>query len=122
MKHLEKFKSYINENKVLTSKYIDFGWFITMNLSQITKMGVDNQAKTELVSMMANTRKPLINGKNYAEILNDMDMMKNPKILQALDDQTKKLIDYIKPRIIKYVIDCDDKTKWLLKIEKFRNF
>jgi hypothetical protein len=71
--------------------------------------------------MQQSLRNSLINGKNYTELLNDINtIINNPKYLSSLLSQVKGLIEYIEPRINKYVIDNDYKKNWLDKIKKFK--
>ncbi|MCK9415903.1 hypothetical protein M0Q97_04515 [Candidatus Dojkabacteria bacterium] len=54
------FKDFLNENvsKSDMNDFInDFGFLITLNFSQITKMGKDKKSTDELISMMSNLRK-----------------------------------------------------------------
>jgi len=99
----------------------DFGMLITMGFSQITKMGVDQKATDELSSMMKRLREPLINGKTYAELIDNLSLLyNNPKMLSAFIGQIRELLLYIEPRVKNYVKDCDVKDNWLGKIDKFK--
>lgn len=107
--------------KSINDFMFDFGMLITMGFSQITKMGVDQKATDELSSMMKRLREPLINGKKYSEIIDDVNFLyKNPKILSAFIGQIRELLLYIEPRVKNYVKDCDVKDNWLGKIDKFK--
>lgn len=111
----------VNKND-LTTFIFDFGIFITLNLSQVTKMGIDENATKELISMMRNLREPLINGKSYKELTTDINyLIQNPKLLSALLDQIRKLLIYIEPRIIKFVKEDEFKSNWLSKIKNFKD-
>ena len=66
------FKRFVNESKI-NQKYVtdflnDFGFLISLNFSQITKMGIDSDSTDELKQMMLNIRKPIINGSNFFEL------------------------------------------------------
>ena len=118
----DNFKIYESLNKPdIMNFFNDFGYFLTLNLMKIQTYAIDDNAKTELGKMQNSLRSPLINGKNYAELLNDIDsIINNPKFLSLFLSQIKKLIEFIEPRIIKFVIDNDYKKNWLDKIQKFK--
>ena len=125
IKKFETFKYKVNESvsvSTVNNFLIEFGFFISMNLSQVTKMGIDDNANRELESMMKSLRSPIINGKNYSDIIKDgVDMVsRNSKMISPLLLQISKFINYIEPRIKKYVKDCDTKDKWINKIEKLK--
>jgi len=107
--------------KFITDFLLDFGMLITMGFSQITKRGVDQKATNELTDMMKRLNKPLINGKKYSEIIDDISFLyKNPKMLSAFIGQIRELLLYVEPRVKEYVEDCDVKDNWLGKIDKFK--
>ena len=122
MKHLKTYQIFEYDNKKFINDFMfDFGMLITMGFSQITKMGIDQKSTDELSSMMKRLREPLINGKKYSEILDDINFLyKNPKMLSAFIGQIRELLLYIEPRVVNYVNDCDAKDNWLGKIEKFK--
>lgn len=122
MKYLKTYKIFESANRKFINDFmLDFGMLITMGFSQITKMGVDQKATDELSSMMKRLREPLINGKKYSEIIDDISFLyKNPKILSAFIGQIRELLLYIEPRVKNYVKDCDVKVNWLGKIDKFK--
>ena len=77
MKHLKTYKIFESANKKFINDFMfDFGMLITMGFSQITKMGVDQKATDELSSMMKRLREPLINGKKYSEIVDDVNFLR----------------------------------------------
>jgi hypothetical protein len=123
-KEFLKEQSEINESanrKFINDFMFDFGMLITMGFSQITKMGIDKKATDELSDMMKRLREPLINGKKYSEILDDINFLyKNPELLSAFIGQIRKLLLYIEPRVKNYVKNCDVKDNWLGKIDKFK--
>lgn len=123
IKNFEQFnliKESMNKNEIIDF-FNDFGFFITLNLSKVGTYAIDNNSKTELLNMQQSLRNPLINGKNYTELLNDINtIIKNPKYLSSLLSQVKGLIEYIEPRINKYVIDNEYKKNWLDKIKNFK--
>lgn len=123
MKHLKTYKIFESVDRKFVSDFLlDFGFLISMKFSQITKMGVDEDATKELTSMMKRLREPLINGKTYFELIDNVgDLYKSPKLLSAFIGQIRELLIYIEPRIKKFVIEGDVKDNWLLKIEDFKS-
>ena len=122
MKHLKSYKIFESANKKFISDFMfDFGMLITMGFSQITKMGVDQTATDELSSMMKRLREPLINGKTYTQLIDNLSLLyNNPKMLSSFIGQIRELLLYIEPRVKNYVKDCDVKDNWLGKIDKFK--
>jgi len=129
---VKNWKQFLNEQKLnetveINKNYVnafllDFGYLITFNLSQVTKMGIDSNSTNELNNMMLNLRKPIINGLNYAELIKDTNSLYNkPKLLSALLNKIREFLIYIEPRISKFVKDCEYKTKWLEKIEDLKS-
>ena len=99
----------------------DFGFFLYMNLVKVKTMSNDhNDANEELTNLVKTFNKPLINGKNFVELSTDNELYKNPKLLSALFKQVKNLIEYIEPRIERFVKESETKTIWLNKIDKFK--
>ena len=123
MKHLKTYKIFESVDRKFVSDFLlDFGFLISMKFSQITKMGIDEEATKELTSMMKRLREPLINGKTYFELIDNVnDLYKSPKLLTAFIGQIRELLIYIEPRIKKFVIEGDAKDNWLQKIEDFKN-
>lgn len=124
MKHLKTYKIFESVDRKFVSDFLlDFGFLISMKFSQITKMGVDEDATEELTSMMKRLREPLINGKTYFELIDNVgDLYKSPKLLlSALIGQIRELLIYIEPRIKKFVIEGDVKDNWLQNIEDFKD-
>lgn len=122
MKHLKTYQIFESANKKFINDFMfDFGMLITMGFSQITKMGVDQTATDELSSMMKRLREPLINGKTYAKLIDNLSLLyNNPKMLSSFIGQIRELLLYIEPRVKNYVKDCDVKDNWLGKIDKFK--
>lgn len=118
IKHLLK----ENLKKASTIELInDFGMFISMNLSQVTRMGKDEAATKELNLMMKNIRGPIINGMNYFELTKDVNsLIRNPKMLSALFGKIREFLIYIEPRIERFVADNQFKPKWLQSIARFK--
>lgn len=120
MRYLELFENFSNKSYINTF-LVDFGFFITLNLSQITKMGINDNATLELNKMMKTLRKPIINGNSYSEIIKDVNYLySNPKLLSALFSIIRDFLLYIEPRIDRFVIDSDTKNQWLEKIRNFK--
>lgn len=119
------FKRFVNESKI-NQKYVtdflnDFGFLISLNFSQITKMGIDSDSTDELKQMMLNIRKPIINGSNFFELTKDINKLyKDPKLISALLNKVREFIIYIEPRINRFVIDNEYKSSWLKKIEDLK--
>ncbi len=108
-------RKYVNE--FLT----DFGFFITLNLSQVTKMGIDEISNNELNQMMVNIRKPIINGKSYVELIKDINTIyDNPRLVSEIVNKVREFLTYIEPRIIKFVSPSESKDNWLDKINNFK--
>lgn len=129
---VKNFKQFINENGLnegieINKDYVnnflnDFGFLITLNLSQVTKMGIDSNSTNELTNMMMNLRKPIINGLNYIELTKDTNSLySKPKLLSEILNKIREFLIYIEPRINKFVKDSEHKTKWLDKIEDLKN-
>ena len=123
MKHLKTYKIFESVDRKFVSDFLlDFGFLISMKFSQITKMGVDEDAAKELTSMMKRLREPLINGKTYFELIDNVgDLYKSPKLLSAFIGQIRELLIYIESRIERFVVDGDVKDNWLQKIEDFKD-
>jgi len=120
MRYLKLFEEHNNKQSVV-SFLLDFGMFITMNLSKVESETKDVTSKDELSKMLSELRKPLINGKSFTEITTDMNsIVSNPKMLSGLFSQIRDLLIYIEPRIQKFVKDSDKKNIWLDKIINFK--
>jgi hypothetical protein len=101
---------------------IDFGTLISLNFSQITKMGVDGDATKELTLMMQQLRKPIINGQTYFDFLKDNmnTISNNPKLLSTLLGIVRDFLIYIEPRVNRFVTDGTIKDGWLDRINKIK--
>ena len=114
------------ESNQVNRKYVneflsDFGFFITLNLSQVTKMGIDETSNNELNQMMLNLRKPIINGKSYVELIKDINTIyDNPRLVSEIVNKVREFLNYIEPRIIKFVSPSESKDNWLDKINNFK--
>ncbi len=120
MRYLKLFEEHNNKQSIV-SFLLDFGMFITMNLSKVESESRDSTSKDELSKMLSELRKPLINGKSFTEITTDINsIIGNPKMLSGLFSQIRNLLVYIEPRIEKFVKDSDKKNIWLDKITNFK--
>lgn len=130
MKHLYSYKLFESVDKTFIKDFLtDFGALISLNFSQITKMGKDTDATKELTLMMQQLRKPIINGQNYFEFMknNINTIVNNPKALSTLLGIVRDFLIYIEPRVKKFVTDktasngVNYKEEWLKRIEKIKN-
>lgn len=122
---IKSYEKYLLRESATKNEVVDFlnefGFFISMNLSMIQNYSIDDDSKNQLKDMQSHLRKPIINGKSYTELFNDMNkIVTNPKFLSAMLLQIKLLIEYIEPRIKKFVVEGEIKDKWLNKIEKIK--
>jgi hypothetical protein len=122
MKHIKTYQLFESVDRKFVSDFLlDFGFMITLKFSQITKMGVDEDATKELTSMMKRLREPLINGKTYFELIDNVgDLYKSPKLLSALFSQVRELLKYIESRIEEFVVGGNVKDNWLQKIKELK--
>lgn len=119
MNHLKSFSIFESSSIEVSTFLLDFGMFISMNMSKIEQVTKSDKL-SEIDEMRKAIRKPIINGKTYSEIISDMSFIKNPKMLSAVMSQIRLLLIYIEPRIKSFIKDCDIKTNWLNKIEDFK--
>ena len=129
MKHLKSFKLFESVTENFVKDFLtDFGVLISLNFSQITKMGKDEKSTQELKTMMQELRNPKINGLTYFEFMKDNinTISKNPKGLSSIMKLIKEWLEYIEPRVEEYVKDepapngFDYKTGWLNRISKLK--
>ncbi len=130
MKHLKSYKLFESVDKTFVKDFLtDFATLISLNFSQITKMGKDIDASRELTRMMQQLRKPIINGQTYFEFLKDNinNIPNNPKLLYAILGIVRDYLIYIEPRVKKFVTDepasngVNYKEAWIKRIEKIKN-
>lgn len=130
MKHLKTYKLFESVDKKFVKDFLtDFGTLISLNFSQITKMGKDENATKELTLMMQQLRKPIINGLNYFDFLKDNinTIPNNPKLLSSFLGIIRGFLIYIEPRIKQFVTDepakngLNYKESWLKRIDKIKN-
>lgn len=119
MKYLKTYESLYKSD--VMSFLNDFGFFITLNLAKVSSMAKGDTERVELSKMLNKLNSPILNGKKYSEIINDDSMIKNPKVLSGLFSQIKRIIEYIEPRIERYVVNNEIKSKWIEKLDRFKN-
>jgi len=130
MKHLKSYQIFESVDKTFVKDFLtDFGTLISLNFSQITKMGKDVDSTNELTDMMKQLRSPIINGQTYFDFLKDNinTIPNNPKLLSTLLGIVRDYLIYIEPRVKKFVTDepasngINYKEAWLKRIEKIKN-
>jgi hypothetical protein len=130
MRHLKPYKLFESVDKTFVKDFLtDFGTLISLNFSQITKMGKDVDATKELTTMMQQLRKPIINDQTYFDFLKDNinTIPNNPKLLSTILGIVRDYLIYIEPRVKKFVTDepasngVNYKESWLKRIEKIKN-
>lgn len=130
MKYLKTYNLFESVNATFIKDFLtDFGTLISLNFSQITKMGKDDEGTRELTAMAQQLRKPIINGQTYFDFLkeNINSVSNNPKLLSVLLGMIRDFLIYIEPRIIKFVTNepasngVNYKEAWLKRIEKIKN-
>jgi hypothetical protein len=123
MNYLKSFQLFESVNrKSLNNFLLDFGFLISLNFSQITKMGIDENATKELNLMMKRLRGPIINGKSYFELIDNIDSLcKSPKLLSALMSQIRELLIYIEPRVKKFVNQDPVKDSWISQLDSLKS-
>ena len=130
MKHLKTYQLFESVNKTFVKDFLtDFATLMSLNFSQITKMGKDADSTKELTLMMQQLRKPIINGQTYFDFLKDNINIvpNNPKLLSVLLGIVRDFLIYIEPRVKQFVTDelasngINYKEAWLKRIEKIKN-
>lgn len=130
MKHLKAYQLFESVDKRFVKDFLtDFGTLMSLNFSQITKMGKDDGATKELTQMMQQLRKPIINRQTYFDFLKDNinTVPNNPKLLSALLGIVRDFLIYIEPRVKQFVTDepasngINYKEAWLKRIDKIKN-
>lgn len=130
MRHLKTYQVFESVDKTFVKDFLtDFGTLISLNFSQITKMGKDSDATNELTLMMQQLRKPIINGQTYFDFIKDNinTVSNSPKLLSTILGIVRDYLIYIEPRVKKFVTDepasngVNYKESWLKRIEKIKN-
>lgn len=101
---------------------LDFGFFISLNLVKSESYCVDDDnAKIHIKDMLKRLQEPIINNKTYFELIKDINSLYiNPKLLSVLMNQIRLLLNYIEPRIKKFIKEGEIKNNWINKIENFK--
>ena len=130
MKYIQNFNTFesVTSNDVINF-LSDFSYLITLNFIKCESYAIDEKSRNGLSEMMKTLRQPIINGKKITDLTDPTITSKkelfNPKFLSAVLNQVRILLNFIKPRIDKFVKDCDIKQDWLNKIskleEKYKN-
>ena len=107
--------------KEIIDFFLELNFFLSLNLSKVQQEAKDSDSLNELNTMMQNIRKPLINGKNIFDLAKEINtIVNNPKMLSAVLLQVRNLIEYVEPRVKRYVNDSEKKNIWLKKIDDFK--
>jgi hypothetical protein len=123
MRHIRRYGVFEAANASFVKDFLqDLAFFMSLNLSQVTKMGKDKDSTDELITMMQGIRKPVINGQNYFDFLSDNigKVTNNPKLLSGIIRIARDFLIYIEPRIKNYVLDGPYKVSWIDKIDKLK--
>lgn len=128
----EKFRNlnYIEESKDLSGGVdkkevvdliFDIGFLFSFGFSKITSFAVNDSGSEELKKMMDVIQKqPLLNGMTYFDVIDNITKVTDKVPLTiAMLNQASKLIDYVRPRIKRYVVDYDNlnrKENWLTRL------
>lgn len=123
MKYLKEYRLFESVNKNQMSEFLlDFGFFISLNLTKSESYCVDDDnAKIHIKDMLKRLREPIINNKTYFELIKDINSLyTNPKLLSVLMNQIRLLLNYIEPRIKKFIKEGEIKNNWINKIENFK--
>jgi len=100
------------------SEYItmlnELAWFMTLNTAKLNSYAKDQASQKELEDMMAQFRKPILNGKKIGDLMSEVNLItvKNPKVIPHLLKWTYQFLQYVSPRIDKY---CNDQGKSMFK-------
>lgn len=96
------------------------GWFISAQTAKIAQDAIDNTGAQELKTMQQQFNKPMLNGKSFADVVSDPTMFKNPKVAPVLLKYAYEMLNYIEPRIKKY-IRPELQSKWLGSLGKLKD-
>ena len=90
----------------------ELGYFMTLNATKLNSYGKDADAARELSDMMAQFRKPVLNGKTITDLLGEINLvtLKNPKVIPHILKWAYQFINYVKPRIEKYTNEAGRKA------------
>jgi hypothetical protein len=105
----------------INSYLLDFGYFITLNLSKVQSEAIDQNAQIALKKMQERLRAPIINGKTFIDITDLNKTLKSelfkPEFIKGVLTQVRAFLPYIKQHIERFVKDGHYKTAWLLRID-----
>lgn len=110
-----------NANNEIKTFLFDVGFLVSLGMSHITKYANNEESEIKLKEMMDFINKqPLLNGMTYFDIIKNIDKL-DGRHLQVVLLQSIKLLNYIEPRILRYVRDTsnmerDSKHVWLDRI------
>lgn len=94
----------------------DFGFFITLNASRLDQQIIPGK-ENELAEMMADLRKPIINGLNYSDFMSQhFNTLTDPVVSKAMLTQLHGFLQYIEPRLAIFKID----SPWVKKFEDIK--
>lgn len=114
MKYIKIFELY-EPNQKINTLLLDFGYFLTLNISQLSQYMTDKDISDEIQKQF---RSKVVNNMTYTEMMNS-DIIKNEKVIPHILGYIKDLIAYIEPRFNKYLND-EGKKIYLPKIQKFK--
>ena len=88
----------------------ELAWFMTLNTAKLNSYAKDQASGKELEGMMAQFRKPILNGKTITDLMGELHLVtvKNPKVIPHLLKWTYQFLQYVSPRIDRF---CDDTGK-----------
>jgi hypothetical protein len=105
----------------INSYLLDFGYFITLNLSKVQSEAIDQNAQIALKKMQERLRAPIINGKTFIDITDLNKTLKSelfkPEFIKGVLTQIRAFLPYIKQHIERFVKDGHYKTAWLSRID-----
>ena len=105
-----KLETLLETTKVL-SEYItmlnELAWFMTLNTAKLNSYAKDQPSQKELEDMMAQFRKPILNGKKIEDLMGELHLVtvKNPKVIPHLLKWTYQFLQYVSPRIDRFFND-----------------
>ena len=115
-----KLKESLTRNDI-NNYLLDFGYFITLNLSKIQSEAIDQNAQIALKKMQERLRAPIINGKTFIDITDLNKTLKSelfkPEFIKGVLTQIRAFLPYIKQHIERFVKDGHYKTAWLSRID-----
>jgi hypothetical protein len=98
----------------------DLAFFTSLNTSMIQQDANDNDSKEELKLMQQQFRKPILNGMTFHEVYDKPQVYNNPKVIPVLLKYEYDMINYIEPRIKKFVKQ-DKQQKYLNRLDSVKS-